>query len=257
MLPRLPALPARVIAISVLLVGLIGVALLASPRSALAFPPPGTDTLPVSGQASVSSRIGQETIALNGTVTIQRAATQMQGGMEVVPAEITAMSLQGDSVTGPVSVAESPSLSSTGELRALQSSSSFPASSFFDVYAVITAPASPGGSITLYNSAPLHLVATANILNWPPVNAGYAATPNPCVPLTPSLPKGICITNLLFTIGGGVGGVTRLADVAALAETERAPSRNDTAAGIAIALVCLAVAAGAAWWARTLLRARR
>jgi hypothetical protein len=255
---RRPVHRERLIALSALLVALAAVALFVSPRSALAFPPAGTDILPVSGQVSVTSRIGQETIAITGTVTIQRSAVQLQGGVEVVPAEVTAMSLQGDSVTGPITVAESATLASTGELRALQAApNSYPASSYFDIYATVTAPASPGGSITLHNDAALHMVAASNLYTWPPGSANYAAIPSPCVPLFPSLPKGICITSLSFTISGGVGGMTKLSGVAADAESARAPSRSDTAAGIGIA-VAGAVAAGVAgWYVRRVLVYRR
>jgi hypothetical protein len=258
MLLRRPvSLRQRLITLSALFAALTAVALLASPRSALAFPPAGTDELPVSGQVSVSSRIGQETIPLTGTATIQRGAAQLQGGVEVVPAEITALSLQGDSVTGPITVAESATLASTGELRALQTSSSYPASSYFDVYATVTAPASPGGSITLHNEAALHMVAASNLYTWPPVSATYSATPNPCVPLLPSLPKGICITSLSFTISGGVGGLTRLADVDATAERDFAPSRHDTAAGIGIALAGVLAVGVTGWYVRRLFVHRR
>jgi hypothetical protein len=258
---RRPIHRERLIALSALLVALAAAALLVSPRSALAFPPPGTDELPVSGQVSVSSRIGQETIPLTGTATIQRSAVQLQGGVEVVPAEITAMSLQGDSVTGPITVAESASRASMGELRALQAApDSYPASSFFDVYATVTAPASPGGSITLHNDTALHMVIGGNLSAWPPFSASYSATPSPCVPLFPSLPKGICITSISFKISGGsavVGGVTRLADVQAAAEAERAPSRSDTVAGIGISLAGLAAAGLTGWYMRRVLVHRR
>jgi hypothetical protein len=251
---RRPVNRERLIALSALLVALACAALLVSPRSALAFPPADTDNLPVSGQVSVTSRIGQETIPLTGTVTIQRSAVQLQGGVEVVPAEVTAMSLQGDSVTGPITVAESATLTSTGELRALQAApNSYPASSYFDVYATVTAPASPGGSITLHNDTALHMVAASNLYTWPPFSASYSATPIPCLPLFPSLPKGICITSLSFTISGGVGGVTRLADVDAPAEAERAPSRSDTAAGTGIAVAGALAAGVAGWYVRRLL----
>ena len=232
-------------------------ALLWSRQPALAaFPPPGTDQLPVTGQASVSSRIGQETIPLAGTVTFQRGATQMQGGMEVVPAEIIAMSLQGTSVTGPVSIAESSTLASTGELRALQPSSSFPASSFFDVFVVATAPASTGTptvtSIALHNNATLHMVASTDLIRWPPASATYAATPNPCVALFPSLPKGICITSLTFTVGGGVGGITELPDIATAAASERGVSEHPRAIAIAFAAAGAALVTGVFWCARRL-----
>ena len=256
-MPLRPVVSKQLIMFSALLGALTAVALLASPRSALAFPPAGTDNLPASGQVSVTSLLGQETIPLTGTVTIQRGAAQLQGGVEVVPAEIIALNLQGNSLTGPVTVAESVSLASMGELRALQPSSSYPASSLFDVYATITVPAAPSPSVTLHNNAPLHVVATTNLYNWPPASTTYSAAPNPCVPLLPALPKSICITSLSLTISGGVGGVTRLSEIGASAATERAPSRSDREAGIGIAVAGALTAAGGVWWARRSLDARR
>jgi hypothetical protein len=104
------------------------------------------------------------------------------------------------------------------------------------------------------------MVAGGNLYGWPPVSATYSATPNPCVPLLPSIPKDICVTSISFKISGGsaaVGGVTRLADVDAAAEAERAPSRSDTAAGIGIGLAGLAAAGLAGWYVRRLLVHRR
>jgi hypothetical protein len=258
---RRPVFRERLIVLGALLAALASVALLAPARSALAFPPEGTDNLAVNGQVSVTSRIGQETIPLTGTVTIQRSSVQLQGGVEVVPAEITALNLQGNSVTGPITVAESASRASMGELRALQAApNSYPASSFFDLYVTVTAPASPSDSITLHNDAPLRTVAAGNLYGWPPSSASYSATPNPCVPLLPSIPKGICITSLSFKISGSnetVGGVTELSGAGGSAESERAPSRSDTAAGIGISLAGLAAAGLAGWYMRRALAHRR
>jgi hypothetical protein len=241
------------------LVALTASALLPPARPALAFPPPGVDILPVAGAVSVSSRIGQETIALSGTATVQRSAVQMQGGVEVVPAEIIALSLSGMSVTGPVSVLESTTLASSGELRALQPGYSYPASSYFDVYVKVTAPASNGTptvtSMTLSNSTALRVVPGSSILEWPPVSATYSATPNPCVPLAPALPKQICITSLAFKVSGGtaaVGGVASLPEIAGAAARDHGPSRSQTLAGMAIGLLGLAVAGAAGWYLRRL-----
>ena len=210
------------------------------------------------GQVSVASRIGTETISLNGTATIQRGDAQLQGGVEVVPAEIIALTLSGTSLTGAISVEESNTLASAGELRALQPSSSYPASSFFDVYVKVTAPASNGTptvtSMTLSNNVALHIVASNNLTEWPPISASYAATPDPCVPLAPALPKQICITGLAFTISGGtlaVGGMASLPDIG------RAAARGNTAAGMAIGLAGLVAAGLAGWCARRVLVHRR
>ena len=234
--------------------------LLAPSRPALAFSPAGSEMLPVTGQVSVTSRIGTETISLNGTATIQRGDAQLQGGVEVVPAEIIALTLSGTSLTGAISVGESTTLASAGELRALQPSSSFPASSFFDVYALVIVPASPGGPVVLQNSTALHMVASDNLTEWPPVSASYAATPDPCVPLAPPLPKQICITGLAFTTSGGtlaVGGMASLPDIGRAAASDRDAARGDTAAGMAIGLAGLVAAGLAGWYARRVLVHRR
>ncbi len=229
---------------------LVAIVMLAPTRPAFAsFPAAGTDVIPVTGQVSVSSRIGTETIALSGTATILRQPTHLESGFEVQTAEVTALSLTGDSVTGPVSVGESQTLTSNGELRALQTSGSYPASSFFDVYATITAPASPGGSMVLINSTPLHMAATASLNSWPQLSATYTATPSPCVALTPVFPKTICVTSASFTLGGGVGGIAELANVSAAAGSSRSATW-EIALGAAGALAAL----GAAWSTRRLLR---
>lgn len=254
---RRPVVSKQLIAFSALLGALTSVVLLASPPSALAFPPAGTDNLPASGAVSVSSLIGQETIPLTGTVTIQRGVAQLQGGVEVVPAEIIALNLQGNSLTGPITVVESVSLVSMGEIRALQSSYSYPASSLFDVYATITVPAAPSPSVTLHNNAPLHVVAATNLYNWPPGSATYSAAPNPCVPLLPALPKSICITSLSLTISGGVGGMTELASVEHEREVVDTAGPSQRGFGIAVGLLLFATVALVARYARGKLRSNR
>jgi hypothetical protein len=250
MITRLSVLLRRSIACSALLAALAAIAVLAPRDAAVAsFPAAGTDVVPATGQVSITSRIGTETIVLTGTATIQRQPTHLESGFEVQTAEVTALNLTGDSVTGPVSVGESQTLTSSGELRALQTSGSYPASSFFNVYATITAPASPGGSIVLTNSTPLHMVATAPLNSWPPLSATYTATPSPCVPLIPVFPKTICVTSASFTLSGGVGGIAELANVSAAAGSSRSATWEITL-GAAGALALL----GAAWAMRRLLR---
>lgn len=250
MIARLSLILRRTVACSALLAALVAIAVLAPRDAAIAaFPAAGTDVIPVTGQVSVSSRIGVETIPLTGSATIQRQPTHLESGFEVQTAEITALSLTGNSVTGPVSVGESPTLTSNGELRALQTSSSFPASSFFNVYATITAPASPGGSMVLINTTPLHMVPTAPLNSWPPYSATYAASPSPCVALTPVFPKTICITSASFTLSGGVGGIAELTSVGAPGD-----SSGSTAWEITLGAAGALAALGAAWAARRLLR---
>ena len=239
----------RCLALSVLAIAVLAAALASPHGAALAsFPPAGTDTLPVSGEVSITSRIGQETIPLSGTATIQRAASHDESGIEVQSAELTALSLSGSSVTGSVRVSESPTAISAGELRAKQTTASYPASSYFDVYAIVTVPASPGGTTDLQNYTAIHTVA-GTLLQWPPNNAVYSTTPSPCVPLLPSAPKAICITSLAFTVSGGVGGLTQLAKI----DVPANGARNITAE-IALAFAGLFALTAAAWWLRHLAR---
>ena len=140
---------------------------------AYALPPAGTDVLDVVGQVSVVSLLGTETISLAGTMTIVRGDPQLDGGGEVVSAEIVSLSLAGESVTGPVTVSESPTFASSGEIRSLQPPpDQFPASSFFDVFIEVAVPASPSPTVTLHNEAPLHIVPMSggnevSLSSWP------------------------------------------------------------------------------------------
>ncbi|MCH8920966.1 MAG: hypothetical protein IIA23_09755 [Chloroflexi bacterium] len=174
---------------------------------ARALPPAGLDIINVSAEVSVTSLLGAETIALTGTVTIQRDDPHLDGGVEVVDAEIIAMDLVGASVTGPIAVVESSVLVSSVELRSLQPPpDQFPASSFFDAFIVVTLPASPSPTVTRHNVVPLHLVpmsggSEVSLSEWPPTGVKYEAAPVPCVPLIPILPQNICVTGLSIVMG--------------------------------------------------------
>jgi len=176
------------------------------PRSGRALPPAGTDTLNVSGTVSVTSRLGSETIPLSGTVTIQRGDPRLDGGVEVVDAEIVSMSLTGASLTGPISAIESPTRSSTGQIRSLQPPpDQFPASSFFDVFIQVQVPASPSPTITLSNTTALRVVPRSGgvevpINAWPPSGVTYEKPSAPCVSLLPNLPAQVCVTGLSIVL---------------------------------------------------------
>lgn len=164
---------ASVLAAIVLIVGV-----LYSAPSASALPPAGVDALNATGTVSVTSRLGQEAIPVSGLVTISRGDPHPDGGVEVVDTEIIGLNLTGASVTGPVTITESPVLNSIGQIRSLQPSQQFPASSFFDIFIDAVIPGS--GSLTpasLYNSDPLHLTAGGDLSAWPPVGAVYAGEP--------------------------------------------------------------------------------
>ena len=238
------------------------VALLLPGPPANALPPAGTDEIYVSGRVSVVSRLGQETIPLTGSATVSRSEPRLENGMEVVDTEIIAMSLTGESLTGPITVSESATRASVGQIRSLQPPpDQFPASSFFDVFVEVTAPASPSPTITLHNETALHLTPTGGSVQWwPPVGVTYGVTPNPCVPLLPSQPKNVCITNLTMTDDQAVGGLAELAEIS----SPRSGARDRPATGAAVAAglgagaaAIVVLAGGAAWRARRAFVARR
>ena len=171
-----------------LAVGLVGTRLLPSTPMAGALPPAGSDFLGVTGSISVTSRLGSETIAVNGSITIQRGSPRIEGSVEVVDAEIISLDLQGTSLTGPITVTESSDLASVGEIRSLQPDTEFPASSFFDVFIVVELPISGSrSSPTVHNEDPLHLEPQSNLTAWPPIAMTYSAEPvapvgSHCVP---------------------------------------------------------------------------
>jgi hypothetical protein len=200
-------------------------------------PPAGSVTVDVTGQVSITGRTGQETVALTGTATVQLAAPHVKGSVEANNATLTALSLSGNSVTGPVTVAKSASPASTGELRAI-SGNLFPAASFFDVYADVTVPAAPNPSITLHNNTPLHFT-NGNLQSWPPNNVMYSASPNPCILLQPSIqnPAQICITSASMTLDvAGVGGTSQLTSVKQDTARVEETTFNDHAVGTLIVL---------------------
>ncbi|MCH8850480.1 MAG: hypothetical protein IIC89_06620, partial [Chloroflexi bacterium] len=133
------------------------------------------------------------------------------------------MSLTGVSVTGNVIITESPIETSMGQIRSLQASPMYPASSFFDIYLIVVIPFSPiSRPVILHNEQPLHLEAVGNIDAWPPIGATFAGEPNPpngggaepqtyppgqphCtsgLQLLPSLPAKICLDSVSLVVEG-------------------------------------------------------
>jgi hypothetical protein len=144
---------------------------------AWALPPAGTDTLAASGQATIASRLGAETITLNGTVTVQHGTPFLDSGVMVANAEITSMSLTGTSAIGPIAVIEHGVNVSSGELRALQPAPpEYPATSFFDMFTVVTIPANPSPTLQLQNNIPVRVTVTNDLTEWPPVQEKFAST---------------------------------------------------------------------------------
>lgn len=221
-----------------------------------AFLPAGQDQMGVYGAVTVASRLGTETIALTGTVTIQRSEARDDGGVSVVDLEIVELSLLGASVTGPVAVTESAALASFGEIRSQQPGQDYPATSHIDAHVVVAHAADPGPTQSVHNDLPARIVPVVNgneqpLTYWPPVGLTFAVTPDPCLPLLPSDPKEVCVTSLWVTFEAlsGVGGVSELAslDVSSAAVAARDPAGPPWAL-IVVALVALAagVAAGGA-----------
>jgi hypothetical protein len=187
------------------LVALLLVGGLLPPRAtAGGLPPAGTDTLDANAEISVVSLLGAETISLTGTVTIERSDPRSDGGVEVVDAEIVSMDLEGTSLVGPISVTESVTFASIGEIRSLQSGEKFPASSFFDVFINVVVPGSPSPTLTLHNNEAMHLVPMSGgnevpLTAWPPSDVTYQDEPDPCIPLLPVLPAAVCVTMVSVT----------------------------------------------------------
>ncbi|MCI0776859.1 MAG: hypothetical protein J4N95_01650 [Chloroflexi bacterium] len=192
-----------------LLLGLLAVGVISLTQSVSALPPAGSDTFNVTAEVGISSRLGEETIPLSGTFRVERGdpGIDEKTGVEVVMAEITSIDLQGESLTGPVSINQSPVLASLGEIRSLQEPpDQFPADSFFDIFIEARIPASPQGELVLHNEDLIRLVpvegdSQVSIDSWPPVGVTYSAELDPCVALLPALPAEVCVESISITIG--------------------------------------------------------
>ena len=165
---------------------LVSLALSSPHRTARALPPAGSDQLPVVATIDITSRIGDATVVLTGWAEIDRQAPHDEGGVDVVDLEIVSMDLVGTSVIGVITVRERPNAGldyvSSGEIRSKQAGQDFPASSFFDLFAEVIVPASPGGAVVAHNEAPLHLTARegtteVNLAAWPPLGIIYKLEP--------------------------------------------------------------------------------
>ncbi|MEX2159275.1 MAG: hypothetical protein WEB04_07735 [Dehalococcoidia bacterium] len=240
---------------AVLAFALAAAAALLPSSAGAAFPPIGQDILPVTGSVSVSSNLGSETFPVTGTATIDRQDPHMEGAIEVEDMEIVALDLDGTSLIGDIEIHESPSLTSSGEIRALQAGQSYPASSTFDVYIQAIVPANPDPTQTLSNNVPLVMTPSPNqLFNWPHGGITYHADTTPCVPLVPTLPLNECITALSITVAQFVGGEAELSGMRQPEDASRdAPSEISRMEGIVIglsAVVGVLAVSGAAWYAR-------
>lgn len=242
-----------------------GVALLSNGQPAYAFPPAGQDDLGLSGQVSLVSRLGQETLELSGTATLQRSDPYDDGGVQVIEIELVSMLLSGESVTGPVVVTERAALASIGEIRSQQPGQDFPADSFIDVFAEILIPASPDPTASVHNDVaarvvPMLGVTPLPLASWPPIGRTYGASYDPCVPLLPATPKEICVTAMSFEfeLPPGVGGVSELAGEIGAPLAEPVAGGGGLAFVVVVAGVAagfaVAFALGGGWNARRALR---
>lgn len=214
---------------ALLIAGVLAIAgLLPLTPPARALPPAGIDRLNVTAEVSIVSRAGPETFELSGTADFQRSDPTLDGDVEVVDVEIIALNLEGESVTGPIVVSESDTLTSTGEIRSLQPPpDQFPASSFLDVFIMAQIPyVGSRSSPTVHNEEPIHLVpmvdgSEVSLDDWPPEGVTYQTEPFTAsgsyalpqtwppgepgcsggVPLLPQLPAKICLTSLSVLIG--------------------------------------------------------
>ncbi|MCH8950029.1 MAG: hypothetical protein IIB87_06590 [Chloroflexi bacterium] len=261
-MPR-PTFPLPTIALLALVAA--GVALLSGGQPAYAFPPAGQDDFGLRGQVSLVSRLGQETLELSGTATLQRSDPYDDGGVQVVDIELISMLLTGQSVTGPVVVTESATLASIGEVRSQQPGQDFPADSFIDVFVEILIPASPDPTASVHNDVAARVVPMFGgtplpLASWPPIGRTYGASYDPCVPLLPATPKEICVTALSFEFESlaAVGGVSELAGEIGAPLAEPAAGGGGLAFIIMVAGVAAGFAAafafGGGWYARRALR---
>jgi hypothetical protein len=108
------------------------------------------------------------TVMLSGPTKVHRGLPFNPGdGRWEIPTEMVLMNLQGaDPMIGPVTVIESPTLVSSGQIRQQVAGHDFPAESFFDVFFEIqTTP------MTLFNKAPKYMVALIDTI--PPLDTTY------------------------------------------------------------------------------------
>ena len=224
-----------------LLALLLGAAFTLTAQQAHAYPPAGSDTVPVTATVSFTSRLGQETILFSGIVTISRSDPYMNGGVEVVDVELTSLALSGNSITGPVTITPSTSFQSLGEIRSDQPGQDWPASAYLDVFVEVAAPASPTTTISKHNEVAIQIVpmiggSPVSISSWPPLAVPWEADLSPCVTSLSMLFNGV-------PSGEEVGGLAELARIGG------ADAGNPgVAGGYVLAVLGTAIALLGAFW---------
>ena len=139
--------------------------------------PPGYDAFTSTAQVQIQllsppfPPMPPLTVALSGPTTVHRGIPSNPcppcDGRWQIPAEMVLMNLQGaDPMIGPVTVIESPTLVSSGEIRQQVAGHDFPAESFFDVFFEIeTVP------MTLFNKTAMRMEALIDAI--PPLDSTY------------------------------------------------------------------------------------
>jgi cysteine-rich repeat protein len=147
---------------------------LTPPPACSSFPPAGNDSF--DSLAVVSMAIPalsvDDSIFLRGPTTIHRDGPFDAGdGRRQIATEMTAMSLTGSTaILGHVKIIESPSLASTGQIKAQTISGDFPADSFFDLFFEIDTQFPPPYD-KLHNAVPIHLQQVIKCV--PPLGSIY------------------------------------------------------------------------------------
>lgn len=252
-----------------LLLLLFGAGLALGAQQAYAYPPAGSDSMQVTAIVSLTSRLGQETITFSGIVTISRSDPYMNGGVEVVDLEVTSLALGGNSITGPVTITQSATYQSLGEIRSNQPGQDWPASAYLDIFVDVGAPASPSDTITKHNEDAIRVVpmfggSPLSISSWPPSAVPWEAGLSSCVSLLPTLPKDVCVTSLSLVLNGAASGeeVGGLAELTRVGGSDATKTGADTATAwparsyvIAASLAAAVAVVGAAWFVRRRLAA--
>jgi hypothetical protein len=143
--------------------------------------------LPVAVTVDVTSRFAGQRFTLTGWIEVTKSSLRNEDGVSVFDLSVDAVHLQGASQLGVINASERPDESgryvSRGEVRALQSGSQFPASSYIDLYTDISVPESIlGEPLSFHNELALHLIpwqdeAEAPIAAWPPLGTTYRMQP--------------------------------------------------------------------------------
>ncbi len=146
------------------------------------FPPAGPDEFPVSlAQIGIDlslNGIPDTEVSAQGPFLVQRSDPQAgSDGRNVIDTEIVQMDLVGSSPLGPVTIQQSPTRRSVGQIVARQRGQDFPADSFFDIFVEIRV-----GELTLVNEVSIRMSAV--ITEIPPKITVYRSLENPIVPLT-------------------------------------------------------------------------